>query len=116
MTAARKRARAVRGTPEILASEIPSTPRPRAIVTMEERDGRIRALSARSSLPLRLGAMPSTCRIVALGGLGEVGKNMTVYEYDDSIVVVHAGRAFPRDEHLGVGVVLPDFSYRRETA
>jgi len=42
------------------------------------------------------------CRIIPLGGLGEVGKNMTVYEADDSIVVVDAGLAFPRDEHLGV--------------
>ena len=62
------------------------------------------------------GRCASTCRIVALGGLGEVGKNMTVYEYDDSIVVVDAGLAFPRDEHLGVDLVLPDFSYLRENA
>jgi ribonuclease J len=54
------------------------------------------------------------CRIVPLGGLGEVGKNMTVYEADGSIVVVDAGLAFPRDEHLGVDLVLPDFSYLQE--
>jgi ribonuclease J len=60
--------------------------------------------------------MAETCRIIALGGLGEVGKNMTVYECDDSIVVVDAGLAFPRDEHLGVDLVLPDFAYLRERA
>jgi len=54
------------------------------------------------------------CRIVPLGGLGEVGKNMTVYEADGAIVVVDAGLAFPRDEHLGVDLVLPDFSYLQE--
>ncbi len=54
------------------------------------------------------------CRIVPLGGLGEVGKNMTVYEAEGSIVVVDAGLAFPRDEHLGVDLVLPDFAYLRE--
>jgi ribonuclease J len=54
------------------------------------------------------------CRIIPLGGLGEVGKNMTVYEAEDSIVVVDAGLAFPRDEHLGVDLVLPDFTYLRE--
>jgi ribonuclease J len=54
------------------------------------------------------------CRIVPLGGLGEVGKNMTVYEADGAIVVVDAGLAFPRDEHLGVDLVLPDFSYLRD--
>jgi ribonuclease J len=51
------------------------------------------------------------CRIIPLGGLGEVGKNMTVYEAEGSIVIVDAGLAFPRDEHLGVDLVLPDFSY-----
>ncbi|MBX5473751.1 MAG: ribonuclease J [Thermoleophilia bacterium] len=54
------------------------------------------------------------CRIIALGGLGEVGKNMTVYEAEGAIVVVDAGLAFPRDEHLGVDLVLPDFTYLRE--
>ncbi|HVP74941.1 MAG TPA: ribonuclease J [Gaiellaceae bacterium] len=52
-----------------------------------------------------------TCRIIPLGGLGEVGKNMTVFEADGSIVIVDAGLAFPRDEHLGVDLILPDFSY-----
>src|SRR3982751_4140246 len=60
--------------------------------------------------------MTDTCRIVALGGLGEVGKNMTVYECRDEIVVVDAGLAFPRDEHLGVDLVLPDYAYLRERA
>jgi ribonuclease J len=52
-----------------------------------------------------------TLRIIPLGGVGEVGKNMTVYEYEDEIVVVDAGLAFPRDEHLGVDLILPDFGY-----
>ena len=55
-----------------------------------------------------------TCRIVALGGLGEVGKNMMAIEANGSIVVIDAGLAFPRDEHLGVDLVLPDFGYLRE--
>jgi ribonuclease J len=54
------------------------------------------------------------CRIIPLGGLGEVGKNMTVYEAEGSIVVLDAGLAFPRDEHLGVDLVLPDFAYLRD--
>ena len=49
-------------------------------------------------------------RIIPLGGLGEVGKNMTVYEHGGDVVVVDAGLAFPRDEHLGVDLVLPDIS------
>ena len=58
--------------------------------------------------------MPGTTRIIPLGGLGEVGKNMTVYEADGEAVVVDAGLAFPRDEHLGVDLILPDFSYLTE--
>jgi ribonuclease J len=50
-------------------------------------------------------------RVIPLGGLGEVGKNMTVYELGGRILVVDAGLAFPRDEHLGVDLVLPDFGY-----
>lgn len=55
-------------------------------------------------------------RIVPLGGLGEVGKNMTVIEADGGLVVIDAGLAFPRDEHLGVDLVLPDFGYLRDRA
>jgi ribonuclease J len=52
-------------------------------------------------------------RIIPLGGLGEVGKNMTVYELGEEILVVDAGLAFPRDEHLGVDLLLPDVGYLR---
>ncbi len=55
-------------------------------------------------------------RIIPLGGLGEVGKNMTVIESDEGIVVIDAGLAFPRDEHLGVDLLLPDFSYLTDRA
>ena len=55
--------------------------------------------------------MSDALRIIPLGGLGEVGKNMTVYELGDEVIVVDAGLAFPRDEHLGVDLVLPDFAY-----
>jgi ribonuclease J len=52
-------------------------------------------------------------RVIPLGGLGEVGKNMTVYEIGGELIIVDAGMAFPRDEHLGVDVILPDFGYLR---
>ncbi len=58
--------------------------------------------------------MPGVLRVIPLGGLGEVGKNMTVYEFADERIVVDAGMAFPRDEHLGVDLILPDFGYLRE--
>jgi ribonuclease J len=53
-------------------------------------------------------------RIIPLGGLGEVGKNMTVFEAGGDAIVVDAGLAFPRDEHLGVDLVLPDMTYLAE--
>ena len=53
-------------------------------------------------------------RITPLGGLGEVGKNMTVFETDGGLVIVDAGLAFPRDEHLGVDLILPDFEPLRD--
>jgi ribonuclease J len=56
----------------------------------------------------------ATLRVLPLGGVGEIGKNMTVVEYDGRIVVVDAGLRFPTAEQMGIDLVLPDFSYLRE--
>jgi ribonuclease J len=58
----------------------------------------------------------SSLRVLPLGGLGEIGKNMTVVEYDGRIVVVDVGLRFPTPEMVGIDLVLPDFSYLRERA
>ena len=50
-------------------------------------------------------------RIIPLGGLGEVGKNMTMIEYDENVLVVDGGVTFPDDGMFGVDLVLPDYSY-----
>jgi len=55
-----------------------------------------------------------TLRVLPLGGLGEIGKNMTVVEYDDRIVIVDCGLRFPTADMLGIDLVLPDFSYLRD--
>jgi ribonuclease J len=55
----------------------------------------------------------STLRVLPLGGLGEIGKNMMVVEYEDAIVVVDVGLRFPTAEMVGIDLVLPDFSYLR---
>ena len=57
-----------------------------------------------------------TLRVLPLGGLGEIGKNMTVVEYDGRIVVVDTGLMFPAPDQLGIDLVLPDFTYLRERA
>ena len=58
--------------------------------------------------------MSGTLRVLPLGGVGEIGKNMTVVEYDGRIVVVDTGLRFPTAEQLGIDLVLPDFSYLRD--
>jgi ribonuclease J len=66
-------------------------------------------------LPVEPGEPPAVdseaLRIVALGGLGEVGRNMTVFEYRGKILIVDCGVLFPEEEQPGVDLILPDFSY-----
>ena len=50
-------------------------------------------------------------KIIPIGGLNEIGKNMTILEYKDQILVIDCGMSFPEDEMLGIDVVIPDFSY-----
>jgi len=57
-----------------------------------------------------------TLRIIPLGGLGEVGKNMTVYEYDDKILIVDAGMMFPDNDMIGIDYIIPDFEYVKQRA
>ena len=56
-------------------------------------------------------ARKSKLKIIPLGGLNEIGKNMTVFEYGNDIVVLDCGMAFPDEEMPGIDFVIPDFSY-----
>jgi ribonuclease J len=65
-------------------------------------------------LPFPATLAPKTLRIVALGGLGEIGRNMTVYEYEGQLLIVDCGVLFPEESQPGIDLILPDFSYIRE--
>ena len=58
----------------------------------------------------------SKLKIIPLGGLNEIGKNMTVFEYGNDIVIIDAGMGFPDDDMLGVDLVIPDLSYLEKNA
>ncbi len=55
--------------------------------------------------------MSKILRIIPIGGLGEIGKNMMVYEYGDNLLVVDAGLMFPENDMLGIDYIIPDFQY-----
>ena len=55
--------------------------------------------------------MAPKLKIIPIGGLGEIGKNMTAYEFGSDIIVVDCGMGFPDEDMYGVDIVLPDISY-----
>ena len=56
----------------------------------------------------------ASVRIIPLGGLEQIGMNITAIEYDDSIVVVDCGLSFPEEDMLGIDLVIPDVTYLKE--
>lgn len=59
-------------------------------------------------------AASSKLRIIPLGGLEQIGMNITAFEYEDSIVIVDCGLSFPEDDLLGIDLVIPDVTYLKE--
>ena len=55
-------------------------------------------------------------KVIFLGGIGEIGKNMTAIEYGDDMVIIDCGLAFPSEDMPGVDLVIPDFTYVKENA
>lgn len=88
------------GRREKLAGDKPQTRRPKREYASRENKKEEEVKFKKSSL-----------KIIPLGGLLEIGKNITVFEYEDDIVIVDCGLAFPEDEMLGIDLVIPDISY-----
>ncbi len=61
-------------------------------------------------------AAKGTLKVISLGGLGEIGKNMTLLEWGESILVIDCGVAFPDEDMLGIDLVIPDITYLKENA
>ena len=70
-----------------------------------------RALQTHVRSRKQIGFKKPTLKIIPLGGLEEIGKNITAFEYDNEIIIVDCGLEFPTDDMLGVDLVIPDFTY-----
>ena len=78
-----------------------------------ERPHRERRTNTRAvkSDDLKFSFKKSNLKIIPLGGLEEIGKNITIFEYEDEIILVDCGLEFPGDDMLGVDLVIPDITY-----
>jgi ribonuclease J len=66
------------------------------------------------TLPAPASLRPGVLRIIPLGGIGEIGRNMTVFEIDGKILIVDCGVLFPEEHQPGIDVILPDFGYLKD--
>lgn len=86
----------------IIKKQLPSIPNRGTNTNKPQNKGNNRQSSQKSN---------SKLRVIPMGGLQEIGKNMTAFEFEDEIIVVDCGVAFPQDDMLGIDLVIPDFSY-----
>ena len=75
----------------------------------EKKPAKPKAKAANAKKP------PEKVRIIPLGGLHEIGKNMTAIEYENEIIIIDCGLSFPDDDMFGIDKVIPDFSYLKNS-
>ena len=100
--------KANRATVMPVAAEVKQSIKPRPVRNFQNREKQEKVKQT------AVGA--DTVRIAFLGGLNEIGKNLTVYEYKNDIIIVDCGMTFPDDDMPGIDLVIPDFSYLEKNA
>ena len=96
----------------MITSHTRTLPRRGAGSNVSLRRGRNRRASTPANAPLP-GGTPGTFRVIPLGGQEEVGRNMTVFEYNDDILIVDMGLQFPEEDMPGIDYIIPDIRYLR---
>mgnify|MGYP004506475073 FL=1 len=95
-------------------AEEKSTGKKTAAKSTERRNSTRRKTSVKSEAAVSAGNKKSKLKIIPLGGLEQIGMNITAFEYEDSIIVVDCGLAFPEDDMYGIDLVIPDVTYLKD--
>lgn len=103
---------AIRATKDQEGIAKPKTRRPRQAKTqVEEGKAVVEVIKEKVRMPRKKGNNKKTVKVIPLGGLEQIGMNITAFEYGESIIVVDCGLAFPDEDMLGIDLVIPDVSY-----
>lgn len=103
---------AIRATKDQEGIAKPKTRRPRqAKGQVEEGKAVVEVIKEKVRMPRKKGNNKKTVKVIPLGGLEQIGMNITAFEYGESIIVVDCGLAFPDEDMLGIDLVIPDVSY-----
>lgn len=103
---------AIRATKDQEGIAKPKTRRPRqAKAQVEEGKAVVEVIKEKVRTPRKKGNNKKTVKVIPLGGLEQIGMNITAFEYGESIIVVDCGLAFPDEDMLGIDLVIPDVSY-----